>query len=390
MSISLEYVINDIRQQKEFDKKSFSGFSTKAVFDTLKKSISDNKIEEACHWTIELILSLQTTKLYDLFLSIAIKQIHICNPNLPTKLFNRYKLYLTNNLSNVDSRNSQVIRNHLIELCVIITYSKKNKSINLAKIKDDEFDIKNIISKLMAPQTFIDAYIKQHDPDEIKVILNEFLHNMLNKNYEGMLYWISWIIHYEKNLNKKKKVLTCSKRYNSDIKECYHTDIVWLIWEIVIQESNKHLNKACYTQIVHLFKLYKLLYKQTSKYKYIHLLLFALKYVSNIFNINESVCAEPHLYIQATMKVNTIIGEKKQFERYKSNIHFSNQLNINRDNLQTKHKKIKNQLKQQHQQSQDDSLTKFERLNKIEIHNHNQIKNKSTTLHIMSEIEKKI
>ena len=60
MSISLEYVINDIRQQKEFDKKSFSGFSTKAVFDTLKKSISDNKIEEACHWTIELILSLQT------------------------------------------------------------------------------------------------------------------------------------------------------------------------------------------------------------------------------------------------------------------------------------------------------------------------------------------
>jgi len=283
-----------------------------------------------------------------------------------------------------------VIRNHLIELCVIITYSKKNKSINLAKIKDDEFDIKNIISKLMAPQTFIDAYIKQHDPDEIKVILNEFLHNMLNKNYEGMLYWISWIIHYEKNLNKKKKVLTCSKRYNSDIKECYHTDIVWLIWEIVIQESNKHLNKACYTQIVHLFKLYKLLYKQTSKYKYIHLLLFALKYVSNIFNINESVCAEPHLYIQATMKVNTIIGEKKQFERYKSNIHFSNQLNINRDNLQTKHKKIKNQLKQQHQQSQDDSLTKFERLNKIEIHNHNQIKNKSTTLHIMSEIEKKI
>ena len=387
MSISLEYVINDIRQQKEFDKKSFSGFSIKEVFDTLKKSISDNKIEDACHWTIELILSLQTTKLYDLFLSIAIKQIHICNPNFPIKLYNKYKKFINNNLSNIESRNSQVIRNHLIELCVIITYSKKNKSINLAKIKDDEFDIKNIISKLMAPQTFIDTYIKQNDPDEIKVILNEFIHNILNKNYEGMLYWISWIIHYEKNLNKKKKVLACSKRYNSEIKECYHTDIVWLIWDIVIQESNKHLNKACYTQLTHLFKLYKLLYKQTSKYKYIHLLLFALKYFSNIFNINESVCPEPHLYIQATMKVNTIIREKKQYEQYKSNINFSNQLNVNRDN---KYKSSNHLKKKKIQNNEYKVLDKFDELNKID-HNFKQYnKNANKTLQIMNAIEKKI
>ena len=193
--------------------------------------------------------------------------------------------------------------------------------------------------------------------------------------------------------------MVCSKRYNNHIKECYHTDIVWLIWEIVIQESNKHLNKACYNQIVHLFKLYKLLYKHTSKYKYIHLFLFALKYFSNIFNINESVCPEPHLYIQATMKVNTIIRDKKQFELYKSNINFSNQLNINRDNLQTKNKnkEIQNQIKQQQKQTQEQSLTKFEQLNKIKIHNHNHNhnhkhnnNNKATTLHIMSEIEKKI
>ena len=73
MSIPLDYIINDNRTPKELDLKSFSGFSTKEIYKTLKQNIINNQIEEACHWTIELILSLQTSKVYDLFLSIITK-----------------------------------------------------------------------------------------------------------------------------------------------------------------------------------------------------------------------------------------------------------------------------------------------------------------------------
>ena len=39
MSIPPEYTINDVRTNKELDKKSFSGYSTKDVIASLKKTL---------------------------------------------------------------------------------------------------------------------------------------------------------------------------------------------------------------------------------------------------------------------------------------------------------------------------------------------------------------
>lgn len=394
MAIPLEYIINDIRLPSELEKKSFSGYSTKEVLSTLKKNILDSKIELACQMTIELMLSLQTHKIYDLFLSIAIKNININNPKLPIKLFNRLNLYINSRISDADARNSQVIRNHLIELCVILANSKKTKAINLTSIKEADFNTKNVISKVMANSEVIDVYRKQHDPIEIKIMLNEFLFNLLNKNYDGMIYWLSWLIHYDKMSSKKKKALICSKRYNDGIPEKNQTDIVWFFWDIVTTEANKKLNKKCYTQVVHLFKLYKLLYKHSSKYKYIYLLMYALKYVTTIFNIDRSICSEPFLYIQACSNVNLIFKEKKKYEKYKSNINFLTKNNIVRDSNLYKMSTPKNIKKQQKETKKiklNNSLTKFNLLNdidSIDIHNVNSNSNTESTFMILNEIDK--
>ena len=45
MSIPNEYIIEDYRQQKDFDKKTFSGFSIKEVYTTLKQCILNNDID---------------------------------------------------------------------------------------------------------------------------------------------------------------------------------------------------------------------------------------------------------------------------------------------------------------------------------------------------------
>lgn len=394
MAIPLEYVINDIRLPKEFEKKSFSGYSTKEVLSNLKKNILDSKIEVACQMTIELMLSLQTHKLYDLFLSLAIKNININNPKLPIKLFNRLNLYITSNISNGDARNSQVIRNHLIELCVILSNSKKTKAITLTSIKEEDFNTKNIVSKVMANSDIIDIYRKQHDPSEIKIMLNEFLFNLLNKNYDGMVYWLSWLIHYDKMSSKKKKPLICSKRFNEGISDKNQTDIVWFFWDIVITEANKKLNKKCFIQVVHLFKIYKLLYKHSSKYKYIYLLLYSLKYLTTIFNIDRSICSEPFLYIQACSNVNLIFKEKKQYEKYKSNINFLTQNNLVRDSniyKMTTPKNIKKQQKETKKNKLKNSLTKFNLLNDIDgidTNSMNSTSNTESTFMILNEIDK--
>jgi hypothetical protein len=87
------------------------------------------------------------------------------------------------------------------------------------------------------------------------------------------------------------------------------------------------------------------------------------------------------------MKVNTIIREKKQYEQYKSNINFSNQLNVNRDN---KYKSSNHLKKKKIQNNEYKVLDKFDELNKID-HNFKQYnKNANKTLQIMNAIEKKI
>lgn len=392
MSIPEDYIINDFRQMKDFTKKTFSGFSTKEAYTKLKKYILNNQIEDACQLTAELILSLQTHKLYDLFLLIAIKNINICNPNLPIKLYNRYKVFVSNKLTNIESRNSQVIRNHLIELCVIITNSKKIKAISATKIISEEFDIDVITNKLIAPKNFVENYLIKDDPEEIQIMLNEFIHNIHNKNYDGMMYWISWLIYYEKKLTKAKQTIICGKRENKEIPKENHTDIIWLIWDIVVTEANKSLNYKINKQVNHLFKLYKILYKNTNKYKYIYILFFALKYFSNIYDIEQQIYTDRFLYIQACSKINTLFKEKKINEKHKTNIDFSSQINITRNklyiaNLDNKSNSEVKKIKIGR------SLNQFDILNSIPVNytNTNTINNSNNnTLSIIKEIEKKI
>ena len=52
-------------------------------------------------------------------------------------------------------------------------------------------------------------------------------------------YWVDWILGFESLCKKnQKKVLVASRRnYNVDAK--YQMDIIWIIWELIMNESNK-------------------------------------------------------------------------------------------------------------------------------------------------------
>ncbi len=51
------YLINDIRSFDSFRKKTFSGFKKNDIITAVLKAIESKKVENACHWTTECILS---------------------------------------------------------------------------------------------------------------------------------------------------------------------------------------------------------------------------------------------------------------------------------------------------------------------------------------------
>jgi replication-associated recombination protein RarA len=52
-----EYYIYDYRKLSDFKKITYSGYQKTDVLSALQKSIIDNKVEEACHWCTEMLVS---------------------------------------------------------------------------------------------------------------------------------------------------------------------------------------------------------------------------------------------------------------------------------------------------------------------------------------------
>ena len=103
-----ECIINDNRDQSFFKCKTFSKHNKGEVKTILLASISDGKIESACHWTAELICAGHYSDLWELIFLYMSRYIHLGNPKIVFYLENRYKIF------------KQIVENanfiHLIEL----------------------------------------------------------------------------------------------------------------------------------------------------------------------------------------------------------------------------------------------------------------------------------
>jgi len=110
----------------------------------------------------------------------------------------------------LDMRNSQEVRNHFCELvCMITNATKMRKPIPLKKISNNDFSKNFFESKLRAKDYSTSLKIlTPNDPQEMTIIVNEFAYNISDNHYNinQALYWLSWILEWEKtNINKYGK-----------------------------------------------------------------------------------------------------------------------------------------------------------------------------------------
>ena len=330
-----EYNINDTRSIQDFSKQSFSGFAIKDVVSILNKSLIACKIEESVNWAVELLLSGQSERLWEKIFSISLKNININNPKLPIFLFKRYSKFVSLKLkysgsaksSNIAGylslRNSQAVRNMMCEVCVIICNSTKLKALSIPKIKESDFDVSYLKTRLVATDAnIIGNKLKYGDPDEIKIPLNEFNFCIKTRKWELAIYWLAWIFEWERRNTKRDKHYICGVRKIDGIEDKYFTDIVWIIWEILIKEAPGLKNDDASSQIYALFKLYKFDFKPTKKSKRIFFILYAIKYFTEMYNFKNDIIPNHYQLIQACGNINLIFYDKKKYEvnKHKQNL----------------------------------------------------------------------
>lgn len=308
MGIPNDFLIEDIRTQKDFNIETFSGYKKTEVFSALFKAIETYKIEEVSIWTTELMLSCQTSVLYEKFISYSSKYINILNPNLPSLLCNRYTYYKNMNISNSEALNNQTIRNHLIEIALVLSFSHKTKGTILPKLCNNDFKNEFLIKKLKAnSQTIITKYSQKNDPVVVNIILNELWDRILKKNLKEALYFLNWLITYDKN-----KKLVCASREVEGLSKKYFTDFNMYIWYIFI---NEHYNGHLQSLVSNLFEMS--LYQYT-KTKSILMIVHAMKLLceKNI-NLSQPIFTNRYTVYQVISKVNFIVASKKKFTQRK-------------------------------------------------------------------------
>ena len=318
-----KYLVEDTRPYTDFRVKTISGYKVTEVQSAFKKSLTENRLEEACHWGIELLSSGYIEKIFNCLFNIFTKNIYTNNPLLSERLLIRFEFFV--NMKNffilnqkdkkdkpvlLDLRNVQAIRNSIIELITVIVQSGKAKSLSLPTIKS-----MSTTDKMTArDESLIQHYVKYGDSKELQLAGNEFIASIKINNSQNALYWISWISTYEKLFTKQTNTsFKQGYRKIANVDEKHHNDFIWLFWEIVLNLVKIREIKVK-NQVFALYRLFIYEYSPNKKAKKMPLLMCSIKYLTEIYSVNTPITNNESALIQACGRVNSLFKEIKQNE----------------------------------------------------------------------------
>jgi len=311
--------INDKRGIKDFKGVTFSNYKRADSKKALLNSLIEGKIEPSCYWSIEFICAGHFLELWDILLMFYSKYINIGNPKFPLYMllrFNNFKEiiisgYVDNELK---LRNNAKVRILFAEVITILCLSTKTHALSPVKVNGSNLSISDIPDKLNADSVnYGNTFFKKEDPKELFIAINEFVYNLRNtRNAREVCYWFEWILDYEVLCKKKNNnKINCSRRDFMPIENKYRRDIIWLIWEIILNECDKMPIKNI---INALFELFCIKFKPNFKKKRRFLIYNAITFITNGVNTTIDIYTEELKITTIKKKINTIYKQVKKNE----------------------------------------------------------------------------
>ena len=324
-SISDVVRINDSRIIKDFKDQVFGGYKLSAASTAFDKALLEDKVEPALHWGLQLLLSGTVQPLWNKLITIACKVINIYNPSLPEFLYNKNHAWLkiTEN-PRYTKDNILALRNHptvrllLAEIITVIAISKKRKLNALPRIKKEEFIIDNFKSKLAAKDnSLVDGVFQDGDPAEIRIAANEMAFQLYHGNLTNTLYWLNWILEWEKINTKKYGKYECASRITPDVDSKFYKDVVWLIWAVINRLRGLKFTitgGSINYQIEYLWKMYCFRFTPSARARKLPLIIWAILYMIENVDMNIPLVDKPSILFQSLLGMDKIIATLKSQE----------------------------------------------------------------------------
>ena len=315
--------INDKRSSSEFKGITFSKFQKSKVKTELINSLITSKLEPACYWAAELICAGHYSDLWEIILIFIGRYIHLGNPKLPIYISMRFKNFkdiISNgyNGNELTMRNNIKIRHLFAEIICVICYSRKKHSLESIKIeKKDEFNITHMASRLKAPTiAYVQDIFKPDDPKELFIAMNEFAYHLSkeSKNCVSACYWLEWILEYETLCKNKKELCLGEARQFAPIQDKFKNDIIWIVWDIILHESNSKKKILIHKIITALLEIFSIKYSSGVKKRRKFLIYFAISILTEPFDLEIDIIHNKKDIDTIIQKIGVIYKEIKKNE----------------------------------------------------------------------------
>lgn len=313
--------INDVREQKDFKGITFSEFKKTDVKKELINNLYNAKIEPACYWSAELICAGHYGELWDTIIGFYTKHIHIGNPKLISYLelrMNHFKDIISNGYRDQELRlrNNEKMRKLFCEVMCVLCEARKKHCYTEVKVKKSEFDLTQMTDRFKAPNVrYAEEIFMKDDPKELFIAANEFAYNVSEegKNSVGACYWMEWIIEFETICKQKKEKIKCERRTFANVESKFQMDIIWIIWDIFLEEASKRSNLV--QRIVNsALNIFCLKYTSGCHKKRRLLMYFVIEVFTEPYSLDEEIVKDKNKITVITQNINKIYKQIKKNE----------------------------------------------------------------------------
>lgn len=315
--------INDSRQMADFKGKTFSKYPKTKVKNELLQSLYNNKIEQSCNWSVELICGGHFQDLWDILLLYMSRYIHIANPKLPIYIemrFQNFKTIIGNGYigNELALRNNDKIRKLFAELICILCISRKKHAFESLAIKDNkDFELTSITRRLKAPNIqFAELIFRKEDPKELFIAINEFAYHISKSSNDitNACYWVEWLMQYEIICKQQKLKCECDRRLFVPVEDKYQMDVIWIIWDGIINEGKKKKDKIYIKILTALLNLYCVRFTPGIKKKRKYIIYSAISFLTENVDFNSPLIDNKQYVENIISKINIIYKEVKKNE----------------------------------------------------------------------------
>lgn len=316
-----DYEINDVREQNAFKGFTFSEFKKTDAKKELTTSLQKSKIEPACYWSAELICAGHYADLWDTIIGFYTKHIHIGNPKLVTYLdlrISNFKELVNNGYRDqeIRLRNNEKMRKLFCEVMCVLCEAKRRHCYAEVKVRKEDFDLTHMTERFKAPNVkYAESIFLKEDPKELFIAANEFAYNLAEdgKNCVSACYWMEWIMEFESICKQKKEKFKCERRDFANVETKCQMDIIWIVWDIFLEESKKR--GTLIQRIVNsALNIFCLRYRSGCHKKRRLLMYFIIGVLTEPFSIEEEIVKDKAKIGVITQNINKIYKQIKKNE----------------------------------------------------------------------------